>query len=156
MLWTIFVILLVLWLLGVVSSYTLGGFIHILLVIALVVLVIQLISGRQAGGVKMQVALPIHIFALVSEGAPRRTEDKIHGGGIMNKDQVKGAVNDAAGRAKRQVGEWTGNTETQAEGTAQQVKGKVQKAWGNVKEAAKDAQTDAEREREHPHSAHNH
>ena len=47
MLWTIFVILLVLWLLGVVSSYTLGGFIHILLVIALVVLLIQLITGRR-------------------------------------------------------------------------------------------------------------
>jgi hypothetical protein len=47
MLWTIFVILLVLWLLGLVSSYTLGGFIHILLVIAVVVLVIQLISGRR-------------------------------------------------------------------------------------------------------------
>lgn len=47
MLWTIFVILLVLWLLGVVTSYTLGGFIHILLVIALVVLVIQLVSGRR-------------------------------------------------------------------------------------------------------------
>ena len=48
MLWTIFVVLLVLWLLGVVSSYTFGGFIHILLVLALVVLVIQLISGRRA------------------------------------------------------------------------------------------------------------
>jgi hypothetical protein len=48
MLWTIFVILLVLWLLGLVSSYTLGGFIHILLVIAVVVLIIQLISGRRA------------------------------------------------------------------------------------------------------------
>jgi hypothetical protein len=47
MLWTIFVILLVLWLLGLVSSYTLGGYIHILLLIALVVLVIQLISGRR-------------------------------------------------------------------------------------------------------------
>jgi Family of unknown function (DUF5670) len=47
MLWTIFVILLVLWLLGVVSSYTLGGFIHLLLVIALVVLVINLIGGRR-------------------------------------------------------------------------------------------------------------
>jgi Family of unknown function (DUF5670) len=47
MLWTIFVILLVLWLLGLVSSYTLGGFIHILLVVAVVVLVIQLISGRK-------------------------------------------------------------------------------------------------------------
>ena len=48
MLWTIFVILLVLWLLGLVSWYTLGGFIHILLVIAIVVLIIQLISGRRA------------------------------------------------------------------------------------------------------------
>jgi hypothetical protein len=47
MLWTIFVILLVLWLLGLVSSYTLGGFIHLLLVIAVVVLVIQLLQGRR-------------------------------------------------------------------------------------------------------------
>jgi len=47
MLWTIFVILLVLWLLGLVSSYTLGGYIHLLLVIALVVLILQLISGRR-------------------------------------------------------------------------------------------------------------
>lgn len=46
MLWTIFVILLVLWLLGMVSSYTLGGFIHILLLIALVVLIIRIIQGR--------------------------------------------------------------------------------------------------------------
>ena len=47
MLWTIFVILLVLWLLGLVSSYTLRGFIHILLVIAIVVLIINLIQGRR-------------------------------------------------------------------------------------------------------------
>ena len=46
MLWTIFMILLVLWLLGLVSSYTLGGFIHILLVLAVVVLIINLLSGR--------------------------------------------------------------------------------------------------------------
>lgn len=47
MLWTIFVILLVLWLVGIVSSYTVGGFIHLLLLLALVVLVINLISGRR-------------------------------------------------------------------------------------------------------------
>jgi hypothetical protein len=47
MLWTIFVILLVLWLLGLATSYTMGGFIHILLVIAVVVLVIRLIQGRR-------------------------------------------------------------------------------------------------------------
>ena len=45
MLWTIFVILLVLWLLGMVSSYTLGGFIHILLVIAIIIILIRLIRG---------------------------------------------------------------------------------------------------------------
>ena len=47
MLWTIFVILLVLWLLGIVTSYTLGGFIHILLILAVVALIFQLISGRR-------------------------------------------------------------------------------------------------------------
>ncbi len=48
MLWTIFIILLVLWLLGLVTSYTLGGFIHILLVIAVVILIINLIQGRRS------------------------------------------------------------------------------------------------------------
>lgn len=46
MLWTIFVILLVLWLLGVVSSYTLGGYIHVLLLVALAVVLIRVIQGR--------------------------------------------------------------------------------------------------------------
>ena len=46
MLWTIFVVLVVLWLLGIVTSYTLGGFIHLLLVLAVVVLVIRLFQGR--------------------------------------------------------------------------------------------------------------
>jgi hypothetical protein len=48
MLWTIFVILLVMWLLGLVTSYTMGGFIHILLVVAIAVLLIQVITGRRA------------------------------------------------------------------------------------------------------------
>jgi uncharacterized protein YjbJ (UPF0337 family) len=56
----------------------------------------------------------------------------------VNKDNLKGTMDDAAGRAKRQVGEWTGDTKTQVEGAAQQVKGKVEKAWGNVKDAAHD------------------
>ena len=47
MLWTIFVILLVLWLLGLVTSYTMGGFIHLLLVVAVVVVLIRIIQGRQ-------------------------------------------------------------------------------------------------------------
>jgi uncharacterized protein YjbJ (UPF0337 family) len=83
----------------------------------------------------------------------------------MDKDRVKGAINDAAGRAKRQVGEWTGDTNAQVEGAAQQIKGKTQKAVGAVKDAARDAKSDIDREkeratdeqieREHAHSGHN-
>ena len=47
MLWTIFLILLVMWMLGLVTAYTMGGFIHILLVLAVVAVLIQLISGRR-------------------------------------------------------------------------------------------------------------
>ena len=77
----------------------------------------------------------------------------------MNKDIVKGTIDDAAGRAKRQVGEWTGDTNTQVEGAAQQVKGKAEKAWGNVKDAAQDAknkaqQTHDKEEVEHAGSKH--
>jgi hypothetical protein len=47
MLWTIFVVLLIMWLFGMVTSYTLGGFIHILLIIAIAAVLIQLIQGRR-------------------------------------------------------------------------------------------------------------
>jgi len=57
----------------------------------------------------------------------------------MDKDKIKGTVDDAAGRAKRQVGEWTGDTQSQVEGATQQVKGKAEKAWGNVKDTARNA-----------------
>ena len=47
MLWTIAVVLIILWLLGIVSSHTMGGFIHVLLVIALVVVLVRIIQGRR-------------------------------------------------------------------------------------------------------------
>ena len=47
MLWTITIVLVVLWLVGLVSSYTLGGWIHILLVLAIIVLIFNLLSGRR-------------------------------------------------------------------------------------------------------------
>jgi uncharacterized protein DUF5670 len=50
MLWTIFVILVVLWLLGMVSSYTLGGYIHLLLLVAIAVVLIRVIQGRRVLG----------------------------------------------------------------------------------------------------------
>lgn len=57
----------------------------------------------------------------------------------MNDDRVKGKVKDIAGRAERQVGEWTGDTEAQVKGAAKQAEGKAQNAWGQAKDAAKDA-----------------
>jgi len=62
----------------------------------------------------------------------------------MDKNIVKGTIDDVAGRAKRQVGEWTGDTNTQVAGAAQQVKGKAEKAWGTVKDAALDAKNKAQ------------
>jgi len=76
----------------------------------------------------------------------------------MNKEKVKGTIDDAVGRAKRQVGEWTGDRKTQSEGAAQQMKGKAEKAIGKVKDAARDARTGAGRGREQavsaPHKSH--
>jgi uncharacterized protein YjbJ (UPF0337 family) len=65
---------------------------------------------------------------------------------MVDKDRVKGAIDDAAGRAKRQVGEWTGDTGAQVEGAVQQIKGKAEKAVGTLKDAARDAQDEARRE----------
>jgi uncharacterized protein YjbJ (UPF0337 family) len=62
----------------------------------------------------------------------------------MDSDRVKGKVDEAAGRAKRQVGEWTGDTESQVKGGAQEVKGKVQNAWGQAKDAMRDTKDKAE------------
>jgi len=67
---------------------------------------------------------------------------------MMDKNRVKGTIDDAAGRAKRQVGEWTGDTKTQIEGTVQQVKGKAEKAWGNVKDAARNVHGESEDEKD--------
>ena len=52
----------------------------------------------------------------------------------MNKDQVKGAVKDAAGKLQQKTGEAIGSTDQQAKGLVRQVEGKVQKAYGDVKE----------------------
>ena len=57
----------------------------------------------------------------------------------MNREKVKGAVDDAAGRTKRQIGEWTDNPNLQVEGAVQQVKGKAEKVVGSVKDAAREA-----------------
>jgi uncharacterized protein YjbJ (UPF0337 family) len=64
----------------------------------------------------------------------------------MDEDRIKGKAEDVKGRVKRQVGEWTGNEETQAEGAMDQAKGKTQNAWGKVKDAARDVADDAKKD----------
>ena len=66
----------------------------------------------------------------------------------MNKETVTGTVDDVAGRTKRQIGEWTGDTNAQLEGASQQLKGKTEKVVGNVKDAAHDLKKDVERDHE--------
>jgi uncharacterized protein YjbJ (UPF0337 family) len=63
----------------------------------------------------------------------------------MDKDRIKGKAQDVKGRVKRQVGEWTGDEELQAEGTAEQAGGKVQNIAGKVKEAARNVKEDIKR-----------
>ena len=124
MLWTLFIVLLALWLLGVVvSSYTLGGFVHLLLVLAVLALIFQLLSDR-------------HGVVLTTE--TKRSH--------MDKDRIKGKIKDVAGRVQRQTGEWTGSEEQQVKGTAGQVEGKVQNIAGRAKDAARDVMQDAEKD----------
>jgi uncharacterized protein YjbJ (UPF0337 family) len=70
----------------------------------------------------------------------------------MDKDRIKGKVDEVAGRAKRQAGEWTGDSRTQVEGGIQELKGRAENAWGKVKdEARKDDETDTTAESQHRH-----
>lgn len=61
----------------------------------------------------------------------------------MNKDQLKGKVDEAIGRVERQAGEWSGDEKTQARGAARQARGKLQKVAGKVKNAVKPKRKDA-------------
>jgi len=66
----------------------------------------------------------------------------------MNKDNIKGKAKDISGRVERQVGEWTGDEKAQAEGLGKQAEGKVQKAWGDLKDAGKRVEQDVRGKRE--------
>jgi uncharacterized protein YjbJ (UPF0337 family) len=57
----------------------------------------------------------------------------------MDSDRVKGTVDEILGKAKRGIGELTGDTKLKVEGIAQQVKGKMENAWGQTKDAVRDA-----------------
>jgi uncharacterized protein YjbJ (UPF0337 family) len=57
----------------------------------------------------------------------------------MDKDRVRGTIDEVVGSAKQKAGEWTGDTQLQVEGIAQQVKGNLENAWGKVKDAVHEA-----------------
>jgi len=61
----------------------------------------------------------------------------------VNKDRVKGTLDEVAGTAKRKAGEWAGDGELQVEGMVQQVKGKLENAWGKAKDVVKEANEEA-------------
>jgi uncharacterized protein YjbJ (UPF0337 family) len=63
---------------------------------------------------------------------------------MMNKDQVKGKIDEAVGTVKRRAGEWTGDTPLEIKGAAQQVKGGLENALGGAKEALHEAKKDAD------------
>jgi uncharacterized protein YjbJ (UPF0337 family) len=65
---------------------------------------------------------------------------EIHGGATMDKDRVKGTIDEVVGNAKRHVGKLTGNTEIQIEGAVQQIKGKIENVVGKLKDAERDAE----------------
>ena len=62
----------------------------------------------------------------------------------MDKDRIKGKMDEVAGRAKRQVGEWTGDTQSQGEGAMDEIKGRVENTWGKVKDAGRNLKHDME------------
>ncbi len=66
----------------------------------------------------------------------------------MDKDRIKGKIDEVSGRAKRQVGEWTGDTKSQDEGAMDEIKGRVENTWGKVKDKARDVRDDIRRDSE--------
>jgi uncharacterized protein YjbJ (UPF0337 family) len=66
----------------------------------------------------------------------------------MNKDRIEGKIKDIKGRVKRQVGEWTADKDAQTEGAKEQVKGKMQNAFGKIKDAGREAAKKIERKSE--------
>ncbi|HWR17926.1 MAG TPA: CsbD family protein [Terriglobales bacterium] len=60
----------------------------------------------------------------------------------MDSDRIKGKIDDIKGRVKRQAGEWTGDEQAQSEGMMDQAKGKVQNAFGKMKDAGRDVADD--------------
>jgi uncharacterized protein YjbJ (UPF0337 family) len=69
-------------------------------------------------------------------------------GELVDKERDKGTTNEVAGRAERQIGEWTGDTDVQVEDLQQEVKGKAHKTWGGLKDAVRAARDEVKKEQQ--------
>jgi uncharacterized protein YjbJ (UPF0337 family) len=63
----------------------------------------------------------------------------------VDKNRIKGKMDEIAGRAKRQTGEWTGDTQSQSEGAMEEIKGRAENTWGKVKDSARNIKDDMNR-----------
>ncbi|HKT24702.1 MAG TPA: CsbD family protein [Terriglobales bacterium] len=63
----------------------------------------------------------------------------------MDKNRIKGKMDEIAGRAKRQAGEWTGDSQAQGEGAMDEIKGRAENAWGKVKDSARNVKDDMDK-----------
>ena len=63
----------------------------------------------------------------------------------MDKNRIKGKMDEIAGRAKRQAGEWTGDSQAQGEGAMDEIKGRAENAWGKVKDSARNVKDEMEK-----------
>jgi len=63
----------------------------------------------------------------------------------VDKNRIKGKMDEIAGRTKRQAGEWTGDSQSQSEGAMDEIKGRAENTWGKVKDAARDIKDDLNR-----------
>lgn len=64
---------------------------------------------------------------------------------MVDKNRIKGKMDEIVGRAKRQAGEWTGDTAAQSEGAMDEIKGRAENTWGKVKDSARNLKDDLER-----------
>lgn len=118
MTWTVFVALLMLWLLGVVSSITLGGFIHVLLLLAMAIILVDLIRGRR----------PVR-------AAPTHRRDSMSN---VTK-RTKGAAKELGGKVVKKIGRAIGSDRIEAEGRASELEGRDEKERAKTRERIKGA-----------------
>ncbi len=135
MLWTITIILFILWIVGLVSSYTLGGWIHILLVLAIIVLIFNLLSG-QPSALARQIS--------ISGWSRNQNTYRIRRTQPMNNENDLRKIRSGSRQSETGVGEAVGNqTDSQTPAPRIRSRASAKETWGNAKDTAADARDNA-------------